>query len=131
MLPACPLTLPSLGLAQLIVVVEILIAKCDGEHPLADQRRDLVLDQFPSPLVVKARRKPIHQSDCPIRRAQKQSPRIRRHQPASNPASTARPSTVPTSNCSAIHSVGIGAPFESAQSRCGTTTFADSGARCA
>ena len=68
-------------MAQLIVVVEILIAKCDGEHPLADQRRDLVLDQFPSPLVVKARRKPIHQSDRPIRRAQKQSPRIRRYQP--------------------------------------------------
>lgn len=68
-------------MAQFIVVVEILIAKCDGENPLADQRCDLVLNQFRSPLVVKARRKPIHQSDRPIRRAQKQSPRIRRHQP--------------------------------------------------
>jgi hypothetical protein len=39
-----------------------------------------MLDQVCAPFVVKARRKPIHQSDRPIRRAQKQSPRIRCHQ---------------------------------------------------
>ena len=32
--------------AQLVVVVEILIAERDPEHPLADQCRDLVLDQI-------------------------------------------------------------------------------------
>jgi hypothetical protein len=40
--------------AQLVVVVEILITERDREHPLADQRRDLVLDQILPPLVVKA-----------------------------------------------------------------------------
>ena len=36
-------------MAQFVVVVEILIAKRNPEHPLADQRRDLVLDQFRAP----------------------------------------------------------------------------------
>jgi hypothetical protein len=65
-------------MAQLVVVVEILIAKRNPEHPLADQRRDLVLDQVGAPLVVKARGKPIHHPDGPIRRAQKQRSCIRR-----------------------------------------------------
>ena len=69
-------------MAQLVVIVEVLIAERDPEHPLADQRRDLVLDQFRAPLVVKARRKPIHQSDRTIRRSQQQRSGIRRHQAA-------------------------------------------------
>ena len=64
--------------AQFVVVVEILIAKRNPEHPLADQRRDLVLDQLRAPHVVKARCQPIHHSDRPIRRAQKQRSCIRR-----------------------------------------------------
>ena len=67
--------------AQLVVVVEILVAERDPEHPLTDQRHDLVLDQFRPSLVVKARRKPIHHSDRSIRRAQQQRSRVRRHQP--------------------------------------------------
>jgi hypothetical protein len=51
--------------------------------------------------------------------------------PASNAATTGRPSTLPKSNCSGRHSVGIGALLESEKSRCGTTTFADSQPRCA
>src|SRR5450631_3901706 len=51
--------------------------------------------------------------------------------PASNAASTARPSTTPKSNRSALHSVGIGAFFESLRSRSRKTTFADSQPRCA
>jgi hypothetical protein len=65
-------------MAQFVVVVEILIAKRNPEHPLADQRRDLVLDQFRAPHVVKARCQPIHHSDRTIRRAQKQRSCIRR-----------------------------------------------------
>jgi hypothetical protein len=38
--------------AQLVVIVEILITERDPEHPLADQCRDLVLDQILPPLVV-------------------------------------------------------------------------------
>ena len=68
--------------AQLVVVVEILVAERNPEYPLAHQRRDLMLDQFWAPLVVKARRKPIHHSDRAIRRAQKQRARIRRDRPA-------------------------------------------------
>ena len=64
--------------AQFVVVVEILVAKRDPEHPLPDQRHHLVLDQFRTPHVVKARRKPIHQPDRAIRRAQKQRTGIRR-----------------------------------------------------
>ena len=32
--------------AQLVVVVEILVAKRNPEHPLADQRHNLMLDQI-------------------------------------------------------------------------------------
>src|SRR5208283_3012408 len=51
--------------------------------------------------------------------------------PPSNAASTAWPSTIPKSNRSALHCVGIGALLESMKRRCGTTTFADSEPRCA
>jgi hypothetical protein len=56
--------------AQFVVVVDILITERDPEHPLADQRRNSVLDQVRAPLVVKARRKPIHHSDRAIRGSQ-------------------------------------------------------------
>ena len=59
--------------AQLVVVVEILIAKRNPEHPLADQRNHLVLDQFRAPHVVKARGQSIHPA-ASIGRA---SPKIR------------------------------------------------------
>ena len=68
--------------AQLVVVVEILVAKRDPEHPLADQRRHLVLDQLRAPHVVKARRKPIHHPDRAIGRAQQQRPGVRRDRAA-------------------------------------------------
>ena len=45
--------------AQFVVVVQILIAKRDPEHPLTDQRHDLVLDQFRST----ARRESTRQTD--------------------------------------------------------------------
>ncbi len=57
--------------AQFVVVVDVLIAERDGEHPLADQGGDLVLDPFRTPLVVKARRKPIHQINVTIGGSQK------------------------------------------------------------
>ena len=66
--------------AKLVVVVEILVAERDREHPLTDQRRHLVLDIFGAALVVKASRKSSHQIDRPIGRSQKQCARIRCHQ---------------------------------------------------
>ena len=65
--------------AQLVVVVEIFVAERDPEHPLTDQRYDLMLDQVSPPLVVKARRKPIDHPDRSIRRSEKQRPGVRRH----------------------------------------------------
>jgi hypothetical protein len=40
--------------AQIVMVVEVLIAKRDPKHPLAHQRYDLMLDQILSPRVVKS-----------------------------------------------------------------------------
>src|SRR6185312_1180827 len=51
--------------------------------------------------------------------------------PPSKAPTTSRPSTGANPNKSALHSVGIGALLESSESRCGTTTFADSASRCA
>ena len=63
-------------MAQLVVVIEILIAERDPKHPLADQGGDLVLDQVGPSLVVKARCKPIDHADRTIGRAQKQPSRV-------------------------------------------------------
>ena len=62
---------------QFVMVVQILIAKRDPEHPLTDQRHHLVLNEFRTPHVVKAQRKPVHHPDGAICRAQKQRPGIR------------------------------------------------------
>jgi hypothetical protein len=50
--------------------------------------------------------------------------------PASNAATTARPSTASNPKKSGLHSVGIGALRESSTNCCGTTVFADSQPRC-
>ena len=68
--------------AQFVVIVEILIAERDPEHPLADQRHHLMLDQFLTSLVMKACREPLHHPDRTIRRAQQQRPGIRGDRPA-------------------------------------------------
>ena len=54
---------------QFVVVVEILVAERDSEHPLTDQGHNLMLDIFRTPFVVKAQRKPVHHSDRSIGRA--------------------------------------------------------------
>jgi hypothetical protein len=97
--------------AQLVVVVEILIAKRNPEHPLADQRHHLVLDQFRAPHVVKheANRSIILivRSVAPNSSAPASDVTV----PASNAATTARPSTGSNPKKSGLHSVGIrGAP---------------------
>jgi hypothetical protein len=63
------------------VVVEILVAERDPEHPLTDQGRNLMLDMFRTPLVAKAQRKPVHHSDRSIGRAQQGRSCIRGDQP--------------------------------------------------
>jgi hypothetical protein len=67
---------------QLVVVVEILVAERDSEHPLTDQGRNLMLDIFRTPLVAKAQRKPVHHSDRSIGRSQQQRSGVGGDQPA-------------------------------------------------
>jgi hypothetical protein len=126
-----PNGLPIRASMLLIVVVEILVAERDPEHPLTHQSRHTVLDQLGTPRVVKARRKPIHQINRPTVAPRSNAPASDVTNPPSNAASTGRPFTVPKSNDSALHSVGIWAPLESSQSRCSTMTFADSEPQCA
>ena len=55
---ACRRGSPSPVMAQLIVIDQVLIAERQSEHPLADQRLDLVLDQLLAARVPKAGGKP-------------------------------------------------------------------------
>jgi len=74
-------TAPHRIVPQLVVIVEVLITKRDPQHPLADQSGHRMFHQILAPVIAKAGRKSIHYADRPIRRAQKQRTRIRRHQP--------------------------------------------------
>jgi hypothetical protein len=56
---------------QIIVVVEILIAKRHAEYALPDHRCDFVFDQLRAPRVMKARRKSIDQPNRTIGCTQK------------------------------------------------------------
>ena len=95
--------------AQFIVVVEVLVAERNAEHALADQSAHRVLDQLLAAVVAKAGRKSIHQTDRSVGRPSSSAPASDVIKPPSKAASTTRPPTVPKSNRSALHSVGIGA----------------------
>jgi len=62
---------------QVIVIVEILIAKRDAKDPLSHKRCDRMFDELRAPLVVKAARKSIYQSDRSIRRSEQKSAGVR------------------------------------------------------
>ena len=62
--------------AQLVVIDQILIAERDAEHPLRNHSLDRVLDLRLDPAVVEARRKPRHQADRAIGRAEQQRPGV-------------------------------------------------------
>ena len=68
--------------AQLIVVVEILVAQRQAEHALADQRRNRVLDLLTVTAVPETGSKAIDQTDRLVRRPEQQRTGIRRDQPA-------------------------------------------------
>jgi hypothetical protein len=89
----------------MIVVIQVFVAERNPEDPLTDQRRDLVLDQFLAPVVVKARREPINEPDCAISRSQQKPSGVRRDAAS---ATTSRPSTAAKPNKPGIQSVGIG-----------------------
>ena len=67
---------------QLVVIVEVLVAERDPEHPLTDQGRYLMLDQLRSATIDEARGKAIDQPDRPVGRSQQQRPGVRRDRAA-------------------------------------------------
>src|SRR5208282_4494696 len=64
-------------LAQLVVIVEVLIAKCQAKNPLANQRLDLMLDIARVAPVAEALREPTDQPQAAINLAQQQATRVR------------------------------------------------------
>ena len=70
---------------QMVVIVEVLVAQRQTEHPLTNQRADFVFDQLGIAMIREALRKPVDQPDRPIRRAQQQSAGIRCDRPAIEP----------------------------------------------
>ena len=60
------------------MVDQVLIARRQSEHPLADQRLDLVLDQLRAAKVAEAGGEAINQADRPVRRAKQQRAGVRR-----------------------------------------------------
>jgi hypothetical protein len=63
--------------AELIVVDQVLIAERQSDHPLADQRLDLVLNQLWAARVTEAGREAIDEADRPVRRPKQQRPGVR------------------------------------------------------
>src|SRR5215471_17964148 len=57
-------------MAQVVVVVQVLIAKRNPKHPLPNQSHNLVFDQILLSDIVKARREPAHHPNRTIRLAQ-------------------------------------------------------------
>ena len=87
-------------MAQLVVVVQVLVAERDADDALHHQRLDTVLDQSGIAAVGEAGGEALDQPDRPVGRAQQQRAGIRVIAPPSNAATTARPSTGANSNSS-------------------------------
>ena len=64
-------------MAELIVVDQVFIAERQSEHPLADQRLDLVLNQLWAARVTEAGREAIDEADRPVSRAKQHRAGIR------------------------------------------------------
>ena len=90
---------------KLVVIVEVLVTEHNSEHPLANQRRHLMLDQLPLAPVPEAGRQASNQTDRPICRPQQKRPASEVTAPPLKAANTCRPSTCANSNCSDLHSV--------------------------
>ena len=83
-------------LAQLVVVVQVLVAQRQPEHPLRHQRFDPVLDKQRVAPVCEAARKAAHQSQTPIQLPQEQATRVRGDRTPVKTTTTFRPSQVQT-----------------------------------
>ena len=68
--------------AQLVVVDEIFVAESDGEHPLADQRRQQMLHQVRTAMILETGGEPLDQSNRLVSCAQQQHTGVRGHRSA-------------------------------------------------
>jgi hypothetical protein len=64
-------------MAELIVVVQVVVAHRKPKHPLADQRLDLVLNQLWAARVTEAGRETIDEPDRPVSRAKQHRAGVR------------------------------------------------------
>jgi hypothetical protein len=67
--------------AQLVVVVHVLVAQRDPDHPLAHHRADLMNHLARRASILETRRKAIDQAKRPIRRPKQQRAGLRAHSP--------------------------------------------------
>src|SRR5215207_3616965 len=116
--------------AQLVVIVEILVAQHQAENPLPHKRLNLVLDIAGIAPVDEARRKPTHQPEAAIHLSHKQRPGVRCDcaaiEPGNNRAALNRFKRKQPRCTLCLHR---GSP-ESETNCCGTTLFSDSQPRC-
>ena len=63
--------------AQNLVVVDVFIAKRNGEHPLAQQTREAMLDLARLAPVLQTTAQPRQQSNTAVRQTQQQRPAVR------------------------------------------------------
>ena len=66
-------------MAQLVVVVEILVAERDPEYALTHQRPNFMFDQIRTPVIREAAGEPINQLYRAVRGTQQQAASITRH----------------------------------------------------
>jgi hypothetical protein len=63
---------------KVVVIVEVLVTQRNPEHPLTNQGRNAMFDQFLPAIIIETPGKPINQPDYPIRRRQQQGSGVRR-----------------------------------------------------
>jgi hypothetical protein len=117
-------------MALVVMVVQVLIAKCDTDDALHHQGLDLVLNQFCRACIGEARGKPLGQPVARSVRPSSRAPASEVIAPPSKLATTRRPSTGGNSNRAGLHSVGIGASYGSEKKRGGNTFLSESEPQC-
>ena len=72
--------------AQTVVVVQVLVARRQTQHPLGDQRLQTMLDQQHRPVVPETARQTLGHPEPPVNLPQQQHPTVRRQPTAVEPA---------------------------------------------
>ena len=116
--------------AQLVMVHDVLAVQRGPEHPLAQRRRCIVHNPIRRATVRRTIRKPIHQTDRPVRRPQKQRAGVRGHRPAPKSATTPRPFSRADRVAVGLRSVRVGGFLCKWATRCHKRTSSHAAPRC-